>query len=182
MTPAPLSRRDPWFSAAPTSIAVPHHVPSSTSRNRFNDGSGAFALRYLAPSPIVALLEATALHGAYATGFVGPHRPRSWTIYHYEVVAQLDVVDFADPRVRGQVPTTVQELTGDWLGYHHRSHRALPAFRFGCPRQSFFLAKPRACCTGALPAGCPRIRRAVCQSAARRQLGAVLRLPPARCA
>ena len=121
MTPVPLARRDPWYSAAPTSVAIPNHVPSRTSRNRFNDGSGAFALRYLAVSPVTALVEAAAFHGAYATGFAAPPQPRSWTVYHYEIVAPLDIVNFADPAIRGQAPTTVQELTGDWLGYHHRS-------------------------------------------------------------
>lgn len=36
-------------------------------------------------------------------------------------------VDFADPAVRGQAPATVQELTGDWLGYQHTDASALPA-------------------------------------------------------
>ena len=127
MTPVPLARLDPWYSAAPTSVAVPNHVPSRTSRNRFNDGSGTFALHYLAASPFIALIEAAALHGAYATGFVAAPQPRSWTVYHYEIVGPpLDIVDFADPIGRSQVSTTVQELTGDWLGYHHR-HQHMPA-------------------------------------------------------
>ena len=126
MTPGALARRGPWYSAAPTGVAVPHHVPSSTSRNRFNDGGGAFALRYLAAEPTIALLEAAALHGAYATGFVAPLRPRSWTLFHYEVVVALNVVDFADHAIRSGAPTTVQELTGDWLGYHHRRMGTLP--------------------------------------------------------
>ena len=63
MIPAPLARHGPWFSAAPASVAVPHHVPSSTSRSRFNDGSGAFAVRYLAPSPVIALIEAAVVSG-----------------------------------------------------------------------------------------------------------------------
>ena len=77
-------------------------MPSSRARNRFNDGTGTFALRYFAPDPVTALLEVTALHA-------------------------LTVVEFTDPAIRAVVPTTVQELTGDWLGYYHRSRYALPA-------------------------------------------------------
>ena len=99
---------------------MPHHVPSPTSLNRFNDGSGFSSLRYFAPEPVTALLEAAALHGAYATGFVAAPPVRSWTVFRYDIVAPLSVVDLGEPSVRAK-SATVQELTGDWLGYHHRS-------------------------------------------------------------
>ncbi len=121
MTPGPLARLGPWYGAAPSAVAVPHHVPSSTSRNRFNDGAGAFALRYFAADPVTALLEAVALHGSYATGFVpAPPPTRPWTVFRYDIAQLLTVISFADPAVRTATPTTTQELTGDWLGYHHR--------------------------------------------------------------
>ena len=111
-------------------MAVPHHVPSATARSRFNDGAGAFALRYLAANPVTALLEAVALHGSYASGFVsGPPPALGWTVFRYRITKRLKVVDLTRPSVRTAANTTIQELTGDWLGYHHRSlfgHR-LPA-------------------------------------------------------
>lgn len=105
---------------------MPHHTPSPTSRNRFNDGSGVFALRYFAPDPVTALLEVAALHGAYATGFVAAPPVRSWAVFQYDIIATLSVVDLGDPAIRAGA-TTTQELTGDWLGYHHRSLFSLPA-------------------------------------------------------
>ena len=120
--PVPLCRVGPWYSAAPSSVAVPSHVPRPNALNRFNDGAGGFALRYLAPDPAIALLEAAALHGAFATGFVpGPLPVRRWTVFRYNITGHIDVVNLTDPAERTNVPTTVQELTGDWLGYHHRS-------------------------------------------------------------
>ena len=130
MTPQPLVCRDPWFGAAPSSVAVPHHVPSATARNRFNDGGGVFALRYLAADPVTALLEAVALHGSYASGFVpGPPPARAWTIFRYRIAKSLTVVDFTLPSDRTAADTTVQELTGDWLGYYQRNlfSHGLPA-------------------------------------------------------
>ncbi len=122
MTPVPLPHAGPWFRAAPTAIATPGHVPSPGARNRFNDGSGTFALLYFAPDPATALAEAAALHGSYATGFVpAPPPARRWTVFRYRVAQSLTVVDFADPAARTAADTTTQELTGDWLGYHHRA-------------------------------------------------------------
>ena len=126
MTPGLVDLPGPWYSAAPAGVALPYHIPSSTSRNRFNDGNGTFALRYLAAGSIIALLEAAALHGAYASGFFAPLRPRIWTVFEYEIAAQLNIVDLGDPTARGQAPTTVQELTGDWLGYYHRHTHTSP--------------------------------------------------------
>ncbi len=121
MRPAQLGRLDPWYSAAPSGVAKPNYRPSSRARNRFNDGAGGFALRYLAPNPAIALLEVGALYGAYATGFVAGPPARRWTVFRYKITRHIDVVDFTNPAGRTNAPTTVQELTGDWLGYHHRS-------------------------------------------------------------
>lgn len=123
MTPIALARSGPWFRAAPAAVATPGHVPSPGARNRFNDGSGTFALLYFAPDAATALVEAAALHGSYATGFVpAPPPARAWTVFRYRISQSLTVVDFADPVVRAAADTTTQELTGDWLGYHHRAH------------------------------------------------------------
>ena len=79
-------------------------------------------LRYLAADPVTALLEAVALHGSYASGFVrGPTPARGWTIFRYRTTKPLSVVDFTHPSARIAANTTIQELTGDWLGYHHRN-------------------------------------------------------------
>ena len=126
MRPVQLGRLDPWYSAAPSSVAKPYFRPSSRARNRFNDGASGFALRYLASDPAIALLEVGALYGAYATGFVAAPPARRWTVFRYEITRHIDVVDFTDPAYRTNALTTVQELTGDWLGYHHRS-MGLPA-------------------------------------------------------
>ena len=127
LRPVRLSHLGPWYRAAPSGVAKRSHKPSSRARNRFNDGTGSFALRYLAPDPAIALLEVVALYGTYATGFVaGPAPARRWTVFRYQITPPLDVVDFTDPTARTRAGTTVQELTGDWLGYHHRS-MALPA-------------------------------------------------------
>ncbi len=117
---------DPWYSAALSGVAVPFYVPLPHAQNRFNDGASGFALRYLAPDPAIALLEVVALYGTFATGFVpGPPPARRWTVFRYKIVPPcsmpINVVDFTDPAARDSADTTVQELTGDWLGYHHRS-------------------------------------------------------------
>lgn len=134
--PMRLRRRGPWYSVAPSAVANPFHVPSKHARNRFNDASGSLALRYFGPNTRTALLEATALHGSYATGFVPGSPPaRWWTVFEYRIVKNLTVVDLTAPNERRVNGTTVQELTGDWLGYHHRGlHRPpahLPAVRAG---------------------------------------------------
>ena len=121
-----LGHLDPWYSAAPSGVAKPYYRPTSRALNRFNDGAGGFALRYLAPNPAIALLEVGALYGAYATGFVAAPPARRWTVFRYKITRHIDVVDFTDPADRTNAPTTVQELTGDWLGYHHQS-MGLPA-------------------------------------------------------
>ena len=130
MIPHALTRTEPWYGAAPSSVADPHHVPSTTARNRFNEGAGTFALRYLAADPVTALLEVVALHGSYPSGFTpGPPLAHSWTIFRYRITKPLTVVNFTFPSVRIEADTTIQELTGDWLGYHHSSllGHALPA-------------------------------------------------------
>ena len=124
--PVQLSHPGPWYSAAPSSVAAPFHVPRSHALNRFNDGAGKFALRYLAPDPAIALLEVGALYGTYATGFVAAPPVRRWTVFRYQITPPLDVVNFTDPTARNHASTTVQELTGDWLGYHHRSMALRP--------------------------------------------------------
>ncbi len=97
-------------------------MPSAAARNRFNDGSGTFSLLYFAPEPVTALLEAVALYGSYASGFVpGPPPASGWTVFRYQIAQSLQIVDFANPAVRSASNTTTQELTGDWIGYHHRA-------------------------------------------------------------
>ena len=92
-----------------------------------NDAAGTFALHYFAPDPTIALLEAVAFHGSYASGFVTAPPLQAWTVFRYRIAKPLKVVNFADPTVRNAADTTTQELTGDWLGYHHRHvFRALP--------------------------------------------------------
>ncbi len=99
---------------------MPHHVPSATAYNRFNDASGSFALRYFAATPAVALAEAGALYGSPVSGFVAAPPPAtSWTVFRYSIQGSVSIVDFTDPAERAAT-TTIQELTGDWLGYRLR--------------------------------------------------------------
>ena len=111
----------PWYRAAPASVANPRHVPSARAINRFNGGQTGYQLLYFAPNPQTALFEARALLG-FITGPFAPAAPspRSWTIFRYQIQNGIDVVDFGQPVNRAAVDTTVQELTGDWEGYHVR--------------------------------------------------------------
>ena len=124
MTPVLLDRLGPWFSAAPSDSADPEFVPSSNTINRFNDGSGSFALHYFAADEVTALLEVVVFYGSYSSGYVpSPPPDENWTIFSYRIKQNFHVVDLSDPGTRSTAKTSTQERTGDWLNYYHRRTR-----------------------------------------------------------
>ena len=117
-----------WYRAALTRVANPFHVPSGKAINRFNDGTTChltqkgYRLLYFAPDPQTALLEVRAMLG-FIPGPVAPASfpPRSWTVFQYQVKLGCNtIVNFGDPGNRCVKDTTIQEMTGDWQGYHVR--------------------------------------------------------------
>lgn len=113
MTPISLPVRD-WFRAAPARIARPHHVPRATAVNRFNDGSGTYAVFYCAPDAVTALLEARALLGQPHSSAAGVTHD-TWRVFRYRIdLGPAPVVDLGSPNERSAAGTNTQELTGDW--------------------------------------------------------------------
>ena len=127
MRPTSL-RSGPWYRVAPSFIANPFHIPSVNSINRFNDGASGYRLLYFAPDIDTALFEARALLGNLYGHFVPAGVHRLWTIFRYDIVFPCNpqpIVDFGDPINRNAFNTTIQEMTGDWEGYHLR--RLMPS-------------------------------------------------------
>lgn len=123
MNPVPLLRAGPWYRAAPASTANPFHLPLATTVNRFNDGTGQFALLYLAADRLTALREARALYGPPASAPVPVSTPALWAVFEYALTlpAAAQVVDFGDPTSRSRAAVSVQTLTGDWESYSRQS-------------------------------------------------------------
>ena len=119
-----------WYRAAPAGVADPYHVPSRRAVNRFNDGAAGYRLLYFAQDPATALIEARAVLG-FVPGPYAPAAPapRLWTLIRYRVqIGSNHVVDFGQPKNRAEIDTSVQELTGDWQGYHIRRLVDAPVF------------------------------------------------------
>ena len=117
-----------WYRAAPSGVANPHHLPSASAINRFNDGTSGYRLLYFAQNPETALVEVRALLG-FVPGPLVPAAPspRSWTIFRYRIrLRHNHVVDFGQPENRAAIDTSVQELTGDWEGYRIRPLCVVP--------------------------------------------------------
>jgi hypothetical protein len=78
---------------------------------------------YLAESPDLALLEVDALLGRPRTGREVIPNPNSgvWAVVPVRVTLGR-VVDLCDPFQLQLLDTSVQELTGDWIGYRERPH------------------------------------------------------------
>ena len=122
-----------WYRAAPSSVANPRHVPSARAVNRFNDGTTGYRLLYFAQDPRTALFEVRALLG-FVSGPFAPAAPspRSWTIFQHRIqLGPKDIIDFGQPANRAAIDTTIQELTGDWEGYHMRPLSAQASLPIG---------------------------------------------------
>jgi hypothetical protein len=98
---------------------------SHTSDNptRFCGGTGAdfpFEILYLCENTLVAQFEVGALLGSpWELGGVVTRPGRSWADVSVSVRLQF-VADLTLPPEQTLLETTVQELTGDWQGYHRR--------------------------------------------------------------
>ena len=116
--------RQVWYRAvrvahAANSLAW-HHT--RTQNTRFKHAAATFPLLYFAPDSTTALLEVRALLGHPRIGSLVP-LPGSWLAV--KVVIRLDrVADLRTAGERTKIPTTAQELTGDWLDYTVRTARS----------------------------------------------------------
>jgi RES domain-containing protein len=99
-----------------TALQTSHtkHFPS-----RFNAGQSLFDILYLAEDQIVALFEVQALLGSpYQTWVPNPYQ--AWTILNVHVTLQR-IADLTQVPGQQLIDMSVQELTGDWRGYHLRT-------------------------------------------------------------
>ena len=110
----------------------PHYLPvalktayTTRYKSRYSPGPGAtppFEICYLAENQVVALFEVEATFGSPLTpGGLVPNPARPWVVLNVEVMlhAVVDLTDFSG--THSVLNTTVQELTGDWKGFHLRS-------------------------------------------------------------
>ncbi len=111
------------FMKTPLGVAHSAYIPS-----RFNEGpppspfGRPFEILYLAQNPLVALYEVGALYGSPSTpGGAIPHPTGTWTTLSLAVHLTGTILDLTDVSEQVTIDTSVQELTGDWRGYHHRS-------------------------------------------------------------
>jgi RES domain len=98
---------------------------TTTFPTRFDSGPTAspqFEILYVAQDPIVALFEVQAMLGS-AYGPSLPQPAKAWISLNVNVVLQT-VADLTTSAAQLMLAATVQELTGDWLGYQQR-HRSL---------------------------------------------------------
>ena len=120
---AQMPLRGTWYRAMSPDYATPKRAlafaHTKTMASRFNQGRGAFPTLYLAEDQMVALFEVGAVLGSpYATWLPVPGR--NLTILSISV-ALHSIVDLTHATSQTTLGTTVQELTGDWLGYHLRT-------------------------------------------------------------
>jgi hypothetical protein len=81
-----------------------------------------FATLYLAELPNVAEFEAQVVFGdPKVPGLPLYGRPRGgWTVMDVSVSLSV-IVDLSDPTAQAHLDTSIQEMTGDWIGYNYRS-------------------------------------------------------------
>lgn len=105
-----------------------HYAHTATSPSRFNGGSvkNPFPILYFAETPQVALFEAQAMVGSPLPDSVAvPNPAGSWAVITVRI-SLSQVADLTLSSQRRQIRTTIQELTGDWIGYRLRQP-AVPA-------------------------------------------------------
>ena len=107
-------------SARPRS-RVPLHQAGAV---RYNAGEDRFEVCYLAESERVARLEGRELYGDPALpGGAFQHPTRRLLIVTVELALRR-IVDLTIEEAQTVLGMSAQELTGDWLGYRHRTHPA----------------------------------------------------------
>lgn len=116
-----------WYRAVP-----PRFYPiglgfahSTEVASRFSAGSPAapgFPVLYLTEDPQVALAEVRVIHltGVPARPVIPNPAAGPRTVFPVHV-RLTEVVDLCGPTELGRLDTSVQELTGDWVGYALRS-------------------------------------------------------------
>ncbi len=114
-----------WFRAIQpqhwqTALATEQTTAGPSRYSPANPTNPSFPILYLAENHFVALREVGALLVLPSQGGLLPHPRLTWTILNVKVVLQA-VVDLTDVVSQAALDTTVQELTGDWEGYHERS-------------------------------------------------------------
>lgn len=118
-----MTRR--WYRAIRTAflgtpLAVAHTL---TIPGRFNyaaAGRPGFPLLYLTEDPVTALFEVGAMLGSPAgVSAPSPTGGTHWAVIQVDVTLSA-VADLTSASQRRLIRSTVQELTGDWLGYRLR--------------------------------------------------------------
>jgi RES domain-containing protein len=117
-----------WYRAVPAEFhdAALAYEPSTDTPSRFNPGRTdrpGIPILYLTEDPAVSLFETRVLAGTYL-----PWQPAAPNLLAkaqavVPITVQLaSVIDLCDPSQIGLLHTSVQELSGDWLGYQYRPY------------------------------------------------------------
>lgn len=106
------------------------HTAQTPSRFAAAHHRHQFPLLYFAETPQLALYEVQAMVGSPAPGRIAVANPAtSWIIITVQV--QLThVADLTSGSQRRLIGTTVQELTGDWIGYRLRNPKSPATFPY----------------------------------------------------
>lgn len=121
LTPTAVAR-SVWFRGVPQAHARAPlgYTHTVFATGRFNAGSTArpgIPVVYLAETQLVAEFEVGALLGSPLPGRVRVSHPNPhWTFFPVEVQLKA-VVELTAPGTLALLETSVQELTGDWIGY-----------------------------------------------------------------
>jgi hypothetical protein len=122
-----------WYRAVPAQHgATPlAHAHTAVLSGRFHNGTAqrpGIQVIYLTDDPQVALYEVRAVLGSPLPGQANVPNPNSgvWTLFPVTVALQ-SVADLTRDAELQVIDTSVQELTGDWLGYNFRpQHQNAP--------------------------------------------------------
>lgn len=125
--------RSQWFRAVQTQFANSPlgFTHTGETSGRFHHGTAdrpGAAVLYLTEDPVTSLFEVRAVYGSPLpdrTYVPNPTPGQGWTIVSVEVTLHA-VADLTDATQTELLDTTVQELTGDWIGYIHRHPRPAP--------------------------------------------------------
>jgi RES domain len=101
------------------------HKRMKVAISRFNAGrklspADQFACFYVADDPTCAQFEVGQQLGFPTPGSYTPNPTKSFASLSVAVLLQ-EVVDISDTSAHAALDTSVQELTGDWLGFDHRN-------------------------------------------------------------
>jgi hypothetical protein len=127
----------------PTALSSAH---TKLARSRFNAGdllpaSERFASLYFADDVIPAQFEVGAVVGSYEPGHYLSHNLKSFITLNVKVLLHevFDLTDVNNAQI--SLDTNVQELTGDWKGYHARTRLTSVSQPRGTPAPTQDLGK-----------------------------------------